>query len=77
MWPNPFSFGLYVLGTFFDKDDRKLWEKELYLYHKDSRNIYIDDLEEVDNGPAPPRFALTGKLTPILVNTTDRLLDRS
>lgn len=57
---SPLAFALYVVGTFYDKDNIKLWETECILYHEDSRDIHIDE-EEVDDGPSPPRFALTGK----------------
>jgi hypothetical protein len=60
---SPLAFGLYILGTFFDKDDNKLWEKEIYLFHEDSRGITIDE-NEVDEGPSPPPFALEGKHQP-------------
>lgn len=57
---SPLAVGLYVLGTFFDRDDNKLWEKEIYLFHQDSRGISID-ASDVDEGPSPPSFALEGK----------------
>jgi hypothetical protein len=57
---SPLAFALYIVGTFYDKDDAKIWEKEYLWYQKDSRNIHVDP-QEVDTGPRPPRFALRGK----------------
>jgi hypothetical protein len=60
---SPLSFGVYVLGTFFDNKGNKLWEREVFIYHKDSRGISVDETD-VDEGPTPPPFALEGKYMP-------------
>jgi hypothetical protein len=60
---NTLAFGLYAVGTYYDKEDNKLWVKEVYLLHQDSRGIRVDE-QAVDDGPSPPRFALSGKFSP-------------
>lgn len=57
---SPPGVGLYVLGTFFDRDGNKLWEKEIYVFHQSNRRITIDT-RDVDQGPSPPPFALEGR----------------
>lgn len=47
---SPLAFGLYILGTFFDKDNNKLWEKEIYFFHQDFRRVSVDP-EDIDVGP--------------------------
>lgn len=64
--PSPLAFGLHILGTFFDKDNNKVWEKELYVFHQDSRGISID-ANDLDDGPSPPQFALEGKSCGLLL----------